>query len=67
MYWPRHTAETTPVDPSIPVRLAMVTCIAAVILMGVFPGGLVSVARQAVAGLGPPTTPAAHAAPVAAH
>ncbi|MBN9689571.1 MAG: NADH-quinone oxidoreductase subunit N [Verrucomicrobia bacterium] len=68
MYWPRHTAESTPVEPSIPVRLAMVTCIAAVILMGVFPGGLVSVARQAVAGLGPATAPAAHAAPpVAAH
>jgi len=69
MYWPRHAVEPAPIEPHLPIRLAMVTCIAAVLILGVFPGGLVGVAQQAVAGLAPsPGMPAVHAVtPVAAH
>lgn len=53
MYWPRQATEAKPLEPHVPVRIAMAACIAAVLIIGVFPGGLVGVAQQAVAGLAP--------------
>lgn len=51
MYWPRHPVQSTPVQPQAPIYLAMATCIAAIVLLGLFPGGTVNLAKEAVAGL----------------
>ncbi len=62
MYWPRQETGSEPLKAGAPAAIAMAVCIAAVLILGVFPGGLVGISREAVAGLAAPgSMPAAHA------
>ncbi|HAB17258.1 MAG TPA: proton-translocating NADH-quinone oxidoreductase subunit N, partial [Verrucomicrobiales bacterium] len=58
MYWPRHAVESKPLPTPLPTALTVVACVAAVLLIGVFPGGLVQESERAVAGLAPAPEPA---------
>lgn len=53
MYWPRSEVESAPLQAGAPVTIALAACIGAVLILGVFPGRMVGITRDAVAGLGP--------------
>ena len=58
IYWSPETYDPSPIVISLPIRLALCVCIAGMLLLGVFPGRLVSATTQAVQALAAPATPA---------
>ena len=54
MYWPNQDAVDRPVSVPLPVGIGLAACVAAILVVGIFPGGVIGVAHEAVAGLGTP-------------
>jgi NADH-quinone oxidoreductase subunit N len=52
IYWPSQVETAPPIAVARPVRLALVACAAAVLVLGLFPGGLLHAAAAAVQALG---------------
>ena len=64
IYWGGQSANLSTIPVALPTRLLLGSCVVGMLVLGVFPQGLVKLADQAVAGLSHP----AAAAPVkAAH
>lgn len=51
VYWGQTPAETGPVHISWPMRGALYLCVAGILFLGLFPGGLLNVAMRAVQAL----------------
>ena len=65
IYWGGQSANLSTIPVALPTRILLGACVVGILVLGVFPQGLVKLADQAVAGL---ARPAATAAPVkAAH
>lgn len=62
MFWPRQDSAMSGVDAGVPTALATLTCVAAILVIGFFPAGLVDLSRQSVAGLSGDAVISAHAA-----
>lgn len=68
MFWPRQDSAVSSVDAGVPTALATLTCVAAILVIGIFPAGLVDLSRQSVAGLSGDAVISAHAAaPASGH
>jgi NADH-quinone oxidoreductase subunit N len=68
MFWPRQDSAVSRVDAGVPTALAALTCVAAILVIGIFPAGLVDLSRQSVAGLSGDAVISAHAAaPASGH
>ncbi|MFZ9856677.1 MAG: NADH-quinone oxidoreductase subunit N [Limisphaerales bacterium] len=68
MFWPRQDSAVSSVDAGVPTALATLTCVAAILVIGIFPAGLVDLSRQSVAGLSGDAVIAAPAAiPASGH
>ncbi|HEY3863284.1 MAG TPA: NADH-quinone oxidoreductase subunit N [Verrucomicrobiae bacterium] len=48
VYWPRETPDLSPIRVSIPMRICVGVCIAAIFYLGIFPGAVLSAAAEAV-------------------
>jgi NADH-quinone oxidoreductase subunit N len=51
VYWGQETANREPIAISVPMRLAMVSCIAGMFFIGIFPGPVLKLASEAVKSL----------------
>jgi NADH-quinone oxidoreductase subunit N len=68
MFWPRQDSAVSSIDAGVPTALATLTCVAAILVIGIFPAGLVDLSRQSVAGLSGDAVISAHAAaPASGH
>ncbi|MBN8249375.1 MAG: NADH-quinone oxidoreductase subunit N [Verrucomicrobia bacterium] len=54
MYWPAQDAVDRPVHIPLPAAIGLAVALAGIIGIGLFPGGVIGMAQQAVAGLGTP-------------
>jgi NADH-quinone oxidoreductase subunit N len=54
MYWPAQDAVDRPVTVPMAVGIGLAACLAGILVVGVFPGGVIGLAHEAVAGLGTP-------------
>ena len=54
MYWPTQDAVDRPVSVPMAVRIGLAACLAGILVVGIFPGGVIGLAHEAVAGLGTP-------------
>lgn len=54
MYWPNQDAVDRPVSVPLAVGISVAACLAGILIIGIFPGGVIGVAHEAVAGLGTP-------------
>jgi len=52
MYWSPPAADSSPIQISCPLRVALYGCIAGIFYLGIFPGTMVNVAIQAAKALG---------------
>ncbi len=66
MFWPRNATDLTLIEVGGATKLALAVCVIGVVYLGVFPDALLQGAKQAVAGLSVPGSPAAPA-PAAPH
>ncbi len=66
VYWPRSVSDLSPIPVSGTTRLALIFAVLGTVLIGVLPETTYQGARQAVAGLGVPKSPATPAAPISA-
>ena len=66
MFWPRNATDLTSIEVGGATKLALAVCVIGVVYLGVFPDALLQGAKQAVAGLSVPGSPAAPA-PAAPH
>lgn len=48
IYWSKDPADLSPIDMSMPARVALYTCIAGMLYIGVFPSALLNAATRAV-------------------
>jgi NADH:ubiquinone oxidoreductase subunit 2 (subunit N) len=62
MFWPRQEATDSVIEAGVPTALATLTCISAILVIGIFPSGLIDLSRQSVAGLSGDAVVSAHAA-----
>ncbi|SPE53038.1 NADH-quinone oxidoreductase subunit N [Verrucomicrobia bacterium] len=53
IYWSKEASPTTPIPLSKPIQVSLYSCIAGMLLLGMFPGALVNLADRAVRPLGP--------------
>lgn len=54
MYWPAQDAVDRPVTVPMAVGISLVACLAGILVVGIFPSGVIGLAHEAVAGLGTP-------------
>src|SRR5437773_3842237 len=55
IYWPGETADLSPIQISVPLRLSICGCMVGMLLLGTYPGPMVKWASQAVAVFSHPT------------
>jgi NADH-quinone oxidoreductase subunit N len=64
IYWGGQSANLSTIPVALPTRVVLAACVAGMLVLGVFPQGLMKIADHAVAGL---SHKAAPSAPKAAH
>jgi NADH-quinone oxidoreductase subunit N len=62
IYWGGQSSNLSTIPVSLATRVVLVACVAGILVLGIFPQGLLKIADQAVAGLSHSSTPAAHKA-----
>jgi NADH-quinone oxidoreductase subunit N len=51
LYWPKDAPDLTPIPVSVPMRISLAICIAAMFYLGIFPQSVLTAATQAVRAL----------------
>jgi NADH-quinone oxidoreductase subunit N len=62
IYWGGQSSNLSTIPVSLATRVVLVACVAGILVLGIFPQGLLKIADHAVAGLSHSSTPAAHKA-----